>query len=317
MKFRASFIAAVACSSLAVGPATASSLASQGTTPFNWALNYSYNPNASGIGGQNPCCDYVNQLVTQPLASATSSYSQNGPWGSVAGFSEADLSTGTLRSSARAWSSGIGGAHPYMQSNAIFGDGFTTTTPLGTPFNWGNADATFHMKLTGTANSTDAFTDSAGFAMMFLMQKGTLDPSVSFLDPATSLGYFVWEFGGTGPLYYTDTNGLSHQLTITQNYASIPSSIDATFAPGGDFDWVLLLGESGQEAPGNAFNIDLSHTLELSYTGPAGSVTTSTSGAFDTLPPPRETPEPVTLAIVGAGLAFGAAVGRRNKARLS
>jgi len=43
------------------------------------------------------------------------------------------------------------------------------------------------------------------------------------------------------------SGGTSMALTTTKTFTSAPINIDATFAPGGDFDWVLLFGISGQQ----------------------------------------------------------------------
>jgi hypothetical protein len=49
-------------------------------------------------------------------------------------------------------------------------------------------------------------------------------------------------------------------LTITEWFTDIPSTLSATFAPGDNFDWMPMLGASGQEMAGDAFcNADLSH----------------------------------------------------------
>jgi hypothetical protein len=277
--------------------------------PFNWALNFSYNPDATGNGYPVPCCDYV-QTQTTPGTAAVSNYAQSGAWGSVSGYASADLASGTLRVASSVNADANGGAYPSMQTNAIFGDGFTTTNPNGTPFTWGSNTATFNLALSGSMSSSDAFAGSQAFVMLFLMKKGTLDPSVSFLDPSTSLGYFVWEFGGNQQLYYTDTNGVSTALTTTNFYSTLPSTIDASFAPGGDFDWAMILGDSGQESPGNQFNIDLSHTLQLTYQAPNGAVTTSDSGVFDSQ---TAVPEPLTVTLFGAGLAGMGAMRRRRR----
>jgi len=57
---------------------------------------------------------------------------------------------------------------------------------------------------------------------------------------------------------------------------------------------------------GNSFDIDLSHTLNLSYAGPQGSVTTAASGQFADfdamLPLATLVPEPGTLLLLAGGL---------------
>lgn len=278
-------------------------------TPFNQALIFTYNPSASGIGLGGPpnCCDEIN-IANTPVppslapATAATSYGRSGSWGNVSGSAQADLATGTLKLSASAL--GVGGNYPYMQANATFGDGFTTTNANGTPFTWGNNTATFHLSLDGTLASSDGFADSAGFIWLSILPKGTLDPSGSYLGTQS----FLWVFGNPNlQIYYTDPSGNSTLLTTTQGYTYLPSSITADFQPGGNFDWVMLAGASGQEGNGNWFNINLSHTIHLSFIGPDGTITTSDSGVFDTV----KTPEPLSIALFGAGLA--ALGGLRNR----
>ncbi len=139
------------------------------------------------------------------------------------------------------------------------------------------------MALTGanSMTSSDAFASSGGFIVLAILKKGTLDPNQPLIGGANGIEYFEYNIGNPDfQIYYTDQQGNSTPLAITAGYTTIPSVISATFAPGGDFDWALLLGASGQEAPGENFDIDLSHTLTLDYVAPEGTQTTSASGQF-------------------------------------
>ena len=135
-----------------------------------------------------------------------------------------------------------GGAYPYMQTNAIFGDSFTTTDTRGPPFVWNNSTATFNIDFTGlnSISSSDGFANSGAF--------------------------------------------VPNQQTYYVN-------------PHGDFDWLLLLGASGQELPGSSFDIDLPHTRTLSHAGSDGGFTMSDSG---------------TLALLGLGLVILGLLRRRK-----
>ena len=294
--------------------ALATAQANAAAVPFNEALTFSYNLNAKGIGGQS-CCDYVNTIVTPPSAPATTSYSQSGTWGSVSGYAQADLAHGTLKIQDAAADSG-GDSHPSMQTNAIFGDSFTTTLG-GTPFTWNGASATFNMALTGnnSITSSDGFANSGAFVVLAILKKGTLDPNKPLIGGANGIEYFEYNIGNpTFQIYYTDQQGNSTPLAITAGYKTIPSQISATFAPGGDFDWALLLGASGQEGSGQSFNFDLSHTLTLGYVAPTGTTTTSTSGEFTNISDaPLNVPEPFTLSIFGTGFVGALSIRRRRK----
>ena len=73
------------------------------------------------------------------------------------------------------------------------------------------------------------------------------------------------------------------------------------FQPGTDFDWSLLLGSSGSINIPGRINMDLSHTLIFTYAGPAGTTTTSVSGAFNYFEV-TGVPEPTTMLLFGSGL---------------
>jgi PEP-CTERM motif len=312
MHLRSVAISTVAFLGIAITEANA--IVVTGSIPFNEALTFSYNPNASGIGAQPPCCDYLNTIVTAPLSPATQTYSETGPWGSVSAYAQADLATGTLKIQASAADSGSG-AFPSIQSNAIFGDSFTTTQG-GTPFTWNGSTATFNMALTGanSLTSSDNFATSGGFIVLAILPKGTLDPNKPLIGQPGGQ-YFEYNIGNpTFQIYYTDPSGNSTPLAITAGYTTIPSEISTTFAPGGDFDWALLLGASGQEGVGQSFDVDLSHTLTLDYVAPEGTTTVSDSGLFDNISDETEVPEPLTLSLFGAGLA-GAVAMRRRKSK--
>ena len=212
-------------------------------------------------------------------------------------------------------------ASPSIQTNAIFGDGFRATTPGHQPFNWTSAShSRFTLDLSGTLTAShplDATFNPDVFVILSILEKGTLDPTQPLINGPTALQYFFWNIGNPSTtIYYTDQNHVSQILTPTAQYSGIPATITADFNPGGDFDWVLLLGASGQvSGPGDSFDFDLSHTLTLSYSGPDGSVTNSASNLFTNFGPtlpPSAVPEPSSLLIVLGGLAGVAALRRRG-----
>ena len=297
------------------------STAHAATIPFTEALTFSYNPEATGIGFGSTCCDYVNVVNSGPASPATTTYSRSGAWGSVSGFGSANLATGQLKMQAGA-TIGDGSASPSIQANAIFGDGFRAATPGNQPFAWTAASRSrFTLNLSGSLNAShalDATFNPDAFVILSILNKDTLDPTKPLVNGPNARQYFFWNIGNPSTtIYYTDQNGNSQILTPTAQYSAIPSTITADFNPGGDFDWVLLLGASGQISDAGAFfNFDMSHTLNLDYAGPDGSVTTSVSSQFvnfaPTLPD-SDVPEPGSLSILLVGLAGMALMGRRRR----
>ena len=303
----------------AVNFSIAHASATTSTIPFTEALNFSFNPAATGIGGGDSCCDYLNVIKSGPATPAVSTYDKSGTWGSVTGFASADLATGQLKMRAGA-SVGDGSTAPSIQTNAIFGDGFRATTPGLQPFNWtSTSHSRFTLDLSGTLTSShplDSTFNADAFVILSILAKGTLDPNQPLVNGPTAQRYFFWNIGNPSTtIYYTDQNHVSQILTPTAQYSDIPPTITADFNPGGDFDWVLLLGASGQVSnPGDSFDFDLSHTLTLSYSGPNGSVTNSVSNQFTNFGPTLPdsvVPEPNSLLIVLGGLAGMAALRRR------
>lgn len=274
-----------------------------GTIPYTTALVSTFNPSES----KTPTVTH-----SAPASASSVSYSKSGDWGSVGGFASADLSTGQLK--VQASNKPLTGYSPYMQSNAWFGDGFRTYQQGGSPFQWQpNDGARFTLDLTGsTVSASDSNLANLGygqvgaFVLLSLYKPGTLDPSSKLVGGDNNIGYYLYLLGNPNQnLTYVDQDGHSHSMIPTAYYGGITQNIHITqnFQPGGDFDWTILMGISGQLSGPEYYNIDLSHTLTVGYSGPAGSTTQSVSGLFNNFAPVPEPSAMILLATALAGVA--------------
>jgi hypothetical protein len=297
------------------------------TVPFNEVILYSLNP--EGNQGSGYATYYsVNTIRAAPLSPVSEAYDEAGGWGSVAASGSADLAAGQLKMRVGA-EMGDGSAviSPYVKSNAIFGDGFRASTPGGTPFNWASDSvARFTLDLSGSMDISGDMTDTFHpglFIVLSILDPGTLDPNQPLINGPTARQYFLWSIGDpNATVYYQDQDDNILPLTPTDYYDELPAgSLTAEFTPGGDFDWVLFLAASGQVMePGQWFDYDLTHTLDLAYAGPDGSVTQTVSGQFgdfDQVPPTTTVPEPGTLAVLLGALAMFACARRRASLTVS
>jgi hypothetical protein len=91
-----------------------------------------------------------------------------------------------------------------------------------------------------------------------------------------------------------------------------PTNVSVAFNPNGDFEWLLTLDTLIQldaTLQNTSVTLDFSHTIQTTYTSPAGTTTFSSSGLFpNTLP----VPEPATLSLL---LPLSLAASRRRACR--
>jgi hypothetical protein len=298
------------------------------TISFNDAFVVSLNPDSYTAylsGAPTPYVkNDVQQTGTPPaLATTTQTVSSPSTWGSTSGSASANLATAVLGGAASATYTGSGSPEVYAQTNASFGDGFRTTTTSGQPFTWtptnGTAQFNFTVdgSLTASPESLDA-TNGGAFILLQLYQPGTLNPNNAYGIQPNDIGTpYLFLLGNPSQnLEFCDQAGDPDSceiLTPTASYTDLSQTINITqtINPGGDFDWLVLLGADGSLNVPGSFNFDFSHTVTVGYQGPAGTTTTSVSGEFDNFASTSPVPEPGTLLLLGSG-AFGLLT-RRNR----
>jgi hypothetical protein len=300
----------------------ASSAAAATTIPFNYTIINTHTPaNTDPANFFSSSIDLNTGASPAPASSALTNV--NGPGenaGSVGGSAYADLQNGQLK--ARSFSDDPQGQSFYNQENAIFGDGFRALTPDG-PFQWTpGSSGRFDITLDGSVTASPDITTMGvgGFIILAIYQPGTLDPDKNLIGGANMINYYLWLVGNPNQnLYSCDFHGNCVPLTPNEVFTDFGDDIHISqdINVGSDFDWSLTLGFSGQDAYAGSYDMDFSHTLNLTYTSPDGATTGSISGSFPNTvltSDPVVAPEPLTLSLFAAGLAGIAAGKRRRKA---
>ncbi len=282
------------------------------TIPFNMTIWSNYIP---GPGSDS---DRDLQTGASLSASTNSSHAQSVNGGYVGTSASADLASGQLK--ARSYSDDPNGEGLYNRVNAMFGDGFRALTDDGA-YDWsGGGSGKFTLNIDGTLSSSSALEEMnlGGFVLLALYTPGTLDPNGNLVGGANMIDYYLWFIGNPNQnLFSCDTSGNCVPLAPSETVYDLSSGLTLTqdIFPGGDFDWSITLGFSGQNFIPGDYDLDLSHTLTLGYEGPQGTTTGSISGLFkdtvktsDAVP----APEPLTLSLLGAGLLGLTALRRRR-----
>ena len=267
---------------------------------------------------ENPLYVQTSSSTTGGTAATTNTFT--GANGTASGQSEASLENGTLKAKAEATSLQNTGpfdvnANTFVRSD--FGDSFRTFEGGG-PFTWTNStEATFSIDFSGTAYTGSGVNDRADVGFF-----------ISILKPGFLDGYAQW-------LINDDSfpSDLSANTIASQDYhlagqlfsfqlpaGPLPTTIDFTFTPGGDFDWYAGITVDTAASLLGTSAADFFNTAALSYSGPQGTTTYSASGLFPgtmdlaDLDSAAPIPEPGTLLLLGMGMA-GLVFFRRKKQR--
>ncbi|CAD5370619.1 exported hypothetical protein [Rubrivivax sp. A210] len=245
----------------------------------------------------------------------------NGPHRGVSGrtadsYAAADLATGTLRASASAFNAVNTPLRPFAAvafGAALFGDSFHVQGANNAPFDWASGgNLSFGMHLDGRLFNDPGVSPPSFNLFLTLYRPGTV--GTSRYDASQKLGAVGWNSstnavtGVTTLRAGTDNSTSPVQIahSTTGSLSGGGYDLEASFNPGGDFDWTLELWATAFINQGLGASVsDFSHTVTTSYRGPASSITTSSSGVFaGTVPAVMSAvPEPGTAALSLLGLA--------------
>lgn len=220
--------------------------------------------------------------------------------------SSGDLSSGTLRSTARVSNASLAqGRYATASSSVWMGDSFSFANAQGSPFAWGSSsEVTLKLHLDGSVTNTtaDPSTWLAQYIVQFaVFRHGAIQSHQ--LETRAPVAQARWGLVSGGNVSYYDASAYG-ALPIT---AAVTGSLEAggldlqiSFQPGGDFDWDLVLYTGAQltDLPG-VVEADFSHTLNGSFVVPTGAITTSSSGLF---PVTSAVPEPQSWMLMLGGI---------------
>lgn len=230
--------------------------------------------------------------------------------GTANASSSANLSTGQLRTYADVTTTGSSDVLR-GDASAKFGDTFHAYSGSDS-FAWTSSDTvTFHLDLSGIISETGNARNSSELSLNIL--------------PTDKLdAYYQW-IAGDAPRSGWDTSVIEEFVYwlgpdnrgyswIDGAFTSFPLATDITFAPGGDFSFVLSLHSMVDTIYRSAGHMvsDFSHTAAFSYSGPAGTTTVSASGFFPGTVSAIPEPSSYLLILFGLIVVFGAVTFQRK-----
>ncbi|WP_395702241.1 PEP-CTERM sorting domain-containing protein [Aquabacterium sp.] len=251
--------------------------------------------------------DGYTQFGYSQQLSASDSHTATAGNQSSSALAAANLADGTLHVRASSV-----GTNEFAFANALFGDSFTHHNGVN-PFVWGNSQATFNVHIDGV----ETFSPGSGnnnptrtnFALISLM---IFAPGQLSTSSCNTTHMFSWSIGDFGtPQDFCGNNVLGNLS------GAVDSDLQAQFAPGSDFDWLLVIRVGGGIDNANidtAWTQDFANTATLSYVAPDGATVTSSSGVF-----PGTTgaavPEPASWLLVLGALGAAGLAARRPQRR--
>jgi hypothetical protein len=273
-----------------------------------------FSQSTSCIGSGGVCPDSTNgsyeNNISNTGALVQSSRSSSGPAGTESSASVADLANASLKAGTSA-TLGDGSSSVSALARARFGDSFTAYQG-DELFTWTDTETVkFSLALSGSNEASGAAVTSDASFLLRIMKPGGVDAYARWVNGDSS-ALSVWQAATIGLFDYA--LGTLTDPTLGTEVPAFPATIDVSFAPGGNFDWVAILYANSVVYAGDFADysmINFLNTATLSYTGLAGIQTYSGSGLFPgTLALPA-IPIPASLPLLAAGVAALIAASRR------
>lgn len=238
----------------------------------------------------------------------------------------------------------VGAANGSASAYARFADSFRTyDNNTNAPFIWSSGEeVTFQFGITGQTSvspeivspSADPFFNPGEPRNLVYTQLSVLIFKPGTIDLLVQLDNF--DFGNypdfaTGLEAFLELNDQIQTNTIANDYwylgdlvsyfadevdpgkiidvdPLVPTMLNYSFSPGGDFDWVIFIDSVAQidaSLQNVSASLDFSSTINTTYQGPPGTTLYSASGLFpntlplDNAPSSAPVPEPATAATLG------------------
>ncbi len=263
-------------------------------TTAAWALpiaDFTSSATEDDISIYSPSFSFVSQKdgsASNAGAAVSAADNRSDQFGTRVGTAAASLASGQLKAASSvsnitypgtSESTGVG-------AFAMFGDTFIHQTSTG-PFAWTSSDiASFQITISGLVNQSGGgnVLSNNGFLSLIILKPGTLGSVIGSFNQSYSLIVgatlasnilFDFEYGLTPTSTYVSDYRNPNSVRSPDQILNLssPQTVNADFAPGGDFDWILMLDtyslvQSGD--PSQFASVDLSHTVGLQYFAPEG-----------------------------------------------
>src|SRR5690606_4439580 len=170
-----------------------------------------------------------------------------------------------------------GTPYVYSQFFASLGEGFRSYDDTGDPFDWAGHTATFTMDIHGDIFAPSNIDGFNAWVALILYEPGTMSPDSLYFNDEHKIAHYLFHVGRPDQHTYFAEDGQQVEVfpTACVGGPSPTVRIDQMSNPGSDFDWIVVMYASTVLANPGTLSVDMSNTLTLGFTGPAGATTTS------------------------------------------